>query len=296
MTRVIDNADKVRPDDRIPPMTHEVDLGDLRVILLPPGEVHVRTAVAFTTFDVNIGTSEHDYALNSDRMKTELFRPGESLILPRGTDMRIDTNNPLPGCIVEVSDDAFGRWLDAGEIKDRDGLKPVKGAADAIMLELARTAIGHMMRASRSGVQADRLTVEALALGIMARGIAQIASAADGGDAEPGASERQAGSPAIARAIDLLESRLCEGDLLIQDLAEEACLSASHFSSVFKAMVGETPYAFILRRRAEHARDLIVGTSAPLSQIALETGFSSQAHMTVVVKRVLGATPAALRV
>ena len=55
------------------------------------------------------------------------------------------------------------------------------------------------------------------------------------------------------------------------------------------------PYAFILRRRAEYARDLITGADEPLARIAHDAGFSSQAHMTVVVRQVFGTTPAAMR-
>lgn len=295
MTLVIDNAHKAQPDERIPPMTHEVDLGDLRVILLPPGEVRVRTAVSHTTFDVNVGTSIHSYALNSDRMQAELFRPGESLILPKDTDMRIDVDNPLPGCIVEVSDAAFHRWMDAGDIAERDRETPVKGAVDVTALALARSAIGLLARAARSGAPPDRLSVEALALGIAARGVASLCAENDDVGAEVERWSKQGSNGAISRSIDMLEARLCEDDLSVQDLAREACLSSSHFTYVFKAMTGETPYAFILRRRAEHARDLIVGTTEPLSRIALEAGFSSQAHMSVVVRRVLGATPATMR-
>ncbi|WP_195820247.1 helix-turn-helix domain-containing protein [Roseobacter sp. MH60115] len=51
----------------------------------------------------------------------------------------------------------------------------------------------------------------------------------------------------------------------------------------------------MLRRRAEYARDLIVGTADPLAEITFTAGFSSQAHMTVVMRKIFRATPAAMR-
>lgn len=78
-------------------------------------------------------------------------------------------------------------------------------------------------------------------------------------------------------------------------MANAACVAPSHFGAIFKLATGETPYAFILRRRAEFARDLIVGTTDSLAQIAHDFGFSSQAHMTTVFRRFFQITPAAAR-
>jgi transcriptional regulator GlxA family with amidase domain len=40
---------------------------------------------------------------------------------------------------------------------------------------------------------------------------------------------------------------------------------------------------------------LLLDTERPVAEIALETGFSDQSHLTRVFRRALGETPAALR-
>ena len=295
MTPIIDNAHKSVPDTRLPQMPNEVDLGDMRLVLIPPGKCDLRTAAEKATFDVNLGASTHELAVNSDRMRAEFVQPESLCFFPKGTDIRLRANNPLPGCTLEVREGLLKDWIDRSELGrvHRDPLSTYQ--KDGVAAELARSGIRHLMHAARSSASMDRLTVEALALGIAARGMAQIACRDGDIEAGVGRWNRTGRQIDIDRAIDLIETRLCDSELSIRELADAACLSSSHFSSVFGSMVGETPYAFILRRRAEFARDLIVGTREPLSLIAYDAGFSSQAHMTVVIRKIFGVTPAAMR-
>jgi AraC family transcriptional regulator len=63
------------------------------------------------------------------------------------------------------------------------------------------------------------------------------------------------------------------------ELADLASLSANHFSRAFKRSFGVSPHGFVIRSRLHRARTLMLLTSLPLSQIALECGFCDQAHM-----------------
>ncbi|MDX8355198.1 AraC family transcriptional regulator [Cognatiyoonia sp. IB215182] len=295
MDTIIDNSGLRQPLTRFQKMPHETDLGGVRLILLPPGRVNIRHKLAFNIFDVNLASVQHNMAWNSDTPEDVHIR-GESLaVIPTGTDFSLEVENPLPGCVLEVDDPTLHDWMEAGELSVLYPEKCLRYRPDGVAAELGRSAIRHLMRAARSNVPTDRLTVEALALGIAARGMAQLGALDGDVDAEIDRWVRGTHSSAMNRAIDLIETRLCDSELSIQELASTACLSSSHFSSVFKSVIGETPYAFILRRRAEYARDLIIGTREPLAQISYDAGFSSQAHMTVVVRKVFGVTPAAMR-
>jgi AraC family transcriptional regulator len=48
-------------------------------------------------------------------------------------------------------------------------------------------------------------------------------------------------------------------------------------------------------RRVEWARALRAGTERSIADIALATGFSSQAHLTTAFRHLTGTTPAAYR-
>ena len=77
----------------------------------------------------------------------------------------------------------------------------------------------------------------------------------------------------------------------IEDLAREVGMSQSHFSRMFKQVIGDTPYQFLMRYRVERAAEMLTNTEKPLLDIALGCGFSDQAHLTRVFKQVNGVTP-----
>jgi transcriptional regulator GlxA family with amidase domain len=79
--------------------------------------------------------------------------------------------------------------------------------------------------------------------------------------------------------------------LSVSMLSSIAGLSRSHFSHVFRATVGRTPHAHIVRLRIQRAMKLMVDTDVPLSEVALATGFSDQAHFSNTFRRTLGITP-----
>lgn len=295
MTHVIDNTQTSQPNLRIPSVPQETDLGELRMLLLPPGECNIKLQLGTNMFDVSLPRLEHEIALNSDKMERKTVAPEVIGIFPKGTEFLIRVQNTLPGCILEISDDTLHGWMDAGDIPELRRNTIIDYRHDAVAADLGRSAIRHQMMASTSKEPADILTVEALALGIAARGMAQIGALDGDTGMEMDRWARRGKRTCIDRSVDLLEERLRDADLKICDLAEAAGMSSSHFSHVFKSMLGETPYTFILRRRAEFARDLIIGTRTPLSQVAYEAGFSSQAHMSVVIRRVFGTTPGAMR-
>jgi AraC family transcriptional regulator len=60
-------------------------------------------------------------------------------------------------------------------------------------------------------------------------------------------------------------------------------------------MIGEPPYAHVMRRRVEYAQEIMRRTHRPLSQIALDCGFADQAHLTRLFRRIAGVSPAVWR-
>ena len=98
----------------------------------------------------------------------------------------------------------------------------------------------------------------------------------------------------LGRVQALVDERLAD-NLRLQDLAGAAALSPFHFARAFKATTGETPAAFVTRRRLEVAQELLVRTRLPISAIAFQVGFSSHSHLTRRLKDVSGVTPSQMR-
>ena len=81
----------------------------------------------------------------------------------------------------------------------------------------------------------------------------------------------------------------------IRDLSAVAQRSPAHFSRKFKLAVGESPHAYVVRRRLERACRLMMTSAASLSEIALSVGFSDQAHLCRLFRRAFGQSPASWR-
>ncbi|MEM7480381.1 MAG: AraC family transcriptional regulator [Acidobacteriota bacterium] len=85
-------------------------------------------------------------------------------------------------------------------------------------------------------------------------------------------------------------------DIGVEDLAREAGLSSSHFSRLFKRSLGQSPHQFLMKYRVERAAEMLVRRpDRPLAQVALDAGFSDQAHFSRTFKRFAGATPTRYR-
>ncbi|WP_263355398.1 helix-turn-helix domain-containing protein [Acidicapsa acidisoli] len=98
----------------------------------------------------------------------------------------------------------------------------------------------------------------------------------------------------LRRSIALMEARL-EGDLRLDELANEAGLSTSHFIRSFRESTGKTPYQFLLDRRVQRAQTLMRNPRTSLTDIAKSSGFANQHHMARVFRGITGMTPSAYR-
>jgi len=81
----------------------------------------------------------------------------------------------------------------------------------------------------------------------------------------------------------------------IADLASVARRSAAYFCRAFKRTFGETPHAYVIRRRLHRARHLMLTTDVALAEIALSCGFTDQAHLCRLFRRTYGHSPAVWR-
>jgi AraC family transcriptional regulator len=78
-------------------------------------------------------------------------------------------------------------------------------------------------------------------------------------------------------------------------LAHMAGVHRVHVARAFRDHLGSTVGDYVRRLRVRRACELLTATSVPLSDVAMRAGFFDQSHMTRVVKRFLGLTPAELR-
>lgn len=92
------------------------------------------------------------------------------------------------------------------------------------------------------------------------------------------------------RVVEYIEAHL-DRDLSLNQLAEVAGVSVSHFKALFRQSLGLPVHQYVVRRRVDRARVLLLEGKLPLCQVALESGFAHQSHMARWMRRLLDVTP-----
>lgn len=83
--------------------------------------------------------------------------------------------------------------------------------------------------------------------------------------------------------------------IVLKDLAGLAGLTVHELLPAFRAAFGATPAQYVIDQRLRRARHLLAHSSADLTRIAMETGFSSHAHFSTQFKSRTGLTPREFR-
>ncbi|WP_437547619.1 AraC family transcriptional regulator [Sorangium sp. So ce367] len=107
----------------------------------------------------------------------------------------------------------------------------------------------------------------------------------------PGRVRRGLSAPQLRRVTAYIEEHL-DHDLSLDRLAGVAGVSASHLKTLFKRSTGVPVHEYVIQRRVERAKALLLRGDLPASQVAIAAGFSHQSHMARCMRRVLGVTPA----
>jgi AraC-like DNA-binding protein len=94
----------------------------------------------------------------------------------------------------------------------------------------------------------------------------------------------------LLRARDLADARYADR-IGVDDMAEAASLSRSHFSRQFRAAFGESPRGYLLTRRLERAAALLRNTDRSVTEICLAVGMESVGSFTTSFKRHFGKPP-----
>lgn len=98
----------------------------------------------------------------------------------------------------------------------------------------------------------------------------------------------------LKQVLAFIEENLNQ-DLSLEQIAQVARVSVSHCKVQFRKSVGMPAHQYVIRRRVERATELLAQGKLPISQIALEAGFSHQSHLARHMRRLLGVTPKLLQ-
>ncbi|MBE9043399.1 helix-turn-helix transcriptional regulator [Pleurocapsales cyanobacterium LEGE 10410] len=98
----------------------------------------------------------------------------------------------------------------------------------------------------------------------------------------------------LLKAIEYINHHLSQS-IKLEDLSNHVGISKFHFSRLFKKSMGVTPYQYVMQQRIELAKQLLLKANMSISDVALECGFYSHAHLSKYFRNYAGMTPKAYR-
>jgi len=241
-------------------------------------------ALPYHRLSLHLGRPVNASCRCGDQRGMRVQSHGDIDIVPAGLDGEWEDDRDCTILRVAISPALLRRAAQELEIDpDRVTLAPKFQHRDARIEHIAlalETQLG-------TDIRTDRLVTEslgtALAIQLLGNQVRWI---------EPAA--KQTLSPSQKRRLAaFIESHL-EDDLSLAHLTQVVGISVSHLKVLFRRSFGMPVHQYVIRRRVERAQALIMSGELPLSQIALMTGFAHQSHMTSMMKRFLGVTPANL--
>jgi AraC family transcriptional regulator len=90
--------------------------------------------------------------------------------------------------------------------------------------------------------------------------------------------------------LEYIHEHLAE-NISLAELAAIAQMSPHHFGNQFKRSIGQSPYRYIMQQRLERAQELLKNTNRSIVDIATESGFANQSHLTTLFSKHLSITP-----
>lgn len=83
--------------------------------------------------------------------------------------------------------------------------------------------------------------------------------------------------------------------IMLDDMANHAGLSKSHFSRIFRDQTGYSPVEYFIHLKVQKALSLLVLTKLPVQEIARMVGYADPYYFSRLFKKIVGVSPTASR-
>lgn len=95
----------------------------------------------------------------------------------------------------------------------------------------------------------------------------------------------------MSEAVQFIHNNYSDTELSVKTVCSRIFMSASYFSSLFKAHTGKTFVEYVTRIRMEKAKELLKHSSLKTYEIAMKTGYQDAQYFSVLFKKYTGDTP-----
>ncbi|HKR39500.1 MAG TPA: AraC family transcriptional regulator [Paraburkholderia sp.] len=243
---------------------------------------HRFPAMSYHRLGIHVGTPVRARCACDGRRQARLQAHGDADVVPAGVEgewtddadctiLRVWFDDRFVRSIAEQMENPWGKREIRPHLQLRD--PRINSLAGALLAEID------------AGTACDPLFAESISTAMVVRLLG-------GTGASEGRGAAVLAAHKATRVTDYIESHLDER-LTLGELAALVDLSVPHFKALFRETLGMPVHQYVVRRRVERARALLVEGKLSLSQVALEAGFAHQSHMAHWMTRLLGVTPRA---
>ena len=104
----------------------------------------------------------------------------------------------------------------------------------------------------------------------------------------------EANQASVERAIRHMKERLAE-PLELDELARIAAISKFHLVRVFDEITGITPHHFLSCLRMQRAKELLLKSGVPITEVCLDVGYNSLGTFSTTFSELVGLSPQEFR-
>jgi AraC family transcriptional regulator len=257
---------------------------EAQFIRIPAGATHVASST-WHRLGIHFGRSVNADCRCDGRRHRRVQAHGDIDIVPMGLDGVWEDDADCTILRLTIAPELVARAAaDLGRSSDGQSLAPRFQLRDPRI-----EAIGWAVKAElEAQTPSDPLYAEALALALATR----LLQTGDERQALPRTGPVL--PPARRRSLlDFIDGNLGRS-LSLADLAAVAGISVSHLKTLFRNEFGVPLHQFVIRRRVERARGLLMSGDMAIGEVAAEVGFADQSHLSRHMRKLLGRTPAAI--
>lgn len=252
----------------------------------PKGSMIFRTNAQFASVALSPSPGM-EAAFDSDRLQTFDASVGMLVINPPKSERTLRWSAAKKNAAIAFSATAYSN-LAATELDGAEWeLQPPKfGYVDARALRLAKALVSEVSDGVTNELYLDSL--------LAVFGVHLIREHSSAKARMSNVRYSRLSPQTTRKVIEYMHAHMAE-NVSIHDLAELARTSASHFIRAFTMSLKMPPHQYLVYIRLKEAERLLVDTELSISDIAFQTGFSSQSHLTTTMRRSKQITPGRIR-
>ena len=236
---------------------------------------------------MHLGGAKRVHRAKEGPATTTIAESGSITIVPAGTAYRWKTEGPIAFAHLYLRPQDLARVCEESGDGDCRDLVDRVGIRDPFL----EPAFRRMLAEVQAGPEPSRLILDSMLESVRVR----LARSHMSGFRSGAMQRAESLAPhRLRRVVEFIDAHLGQ-DLALADLVAAAGTSQFHFSRAFRMATGESPYRYVLSRRIEYARVLLIAETGSLEEVSSACGFNSQRQFSVMFKRALGIGPKRFR-